>query len=201
VAALFADNAGVQVNVTPSDDANDYYDTLQISVTAEPETVHRVYRLLAQRYHPDNGATGDAERFRALTAAYQTLSDPERRAAYDVLHSGKLGHRVQLANAVRESQNDFDMERFARAGVLQVLYTKRRLEPETPEVSPLELEQMLGLPREHLQFTTWFLAQKKLVARSDNSSLVITVDGIEYLEQHQQDVQLRRRLTSGSSAA
>ena len=37
----------------------DYYELLQISPNAEPETIHRVYRLLAQRFHPDNGQTGD----------------------------------------------------------------------------------------------------------------------------------------------
>ena len=62
----------------------DHYETLQINANAEPETVHRVYRLLAQRYHPDNKDTGDATRFRALTEAYEVLSDPEQRAKYDV---------------------------------------------------------------------------------------------------------------------
>jgi DnaJ-class molecular chaperone len=51
----------------------DFYETLQISANAEPETVHRVYRLLAQRYHPDNAETGNDTRFRALTDAYHAL--------------------------------------------------------------------------------------------------------------------------------
>ena len=42
----------------------DYYELLQISPNAEPETIHRVYRLLAQRYHPDNRETGNAQKFR-----------------------------------------------------------------------------------------------------------------------------------------
>ena len=48
----------------------DYYEILQISTNAEPETVHRVYRLLAQRYHPDNAETGNDATFRKLTEAY-----------------------------------------------------------------------------------------------------------------------------------
>ena len=58
----------------------DYYEILQISPTAEPETVHRVYRLLAQRCHPDNKETGDEAQFRQLSEAYYVLSDPGRRA-------------------------------------------------------------------------------------------------------------------------
>jgi DnaJ-class molecular chaperone len=53
-----------------------YYDLLQINPQAEIETIDRVYRILAARYHPDNQQTGDAERFRLLTDAYQLLKDP-----------------------------------------------------------------------------------------------------------------------------
>ena len=44
----------------------DYYEVLQISPNAEPETIQRVYRLLAQRYHPDNQDTGNANYFRII---------------------------------------------------------------------------------------------------------------------------------------
>ena len=46
-----------------SDDTPDYYDVLQLSPKADPDTIHRVYRLLAQRYHPDNHETGDQDSF------------------------------------------------------------------------------------------------------------------------------------------
>src|SRR3569832_2343201 len=61
----------------------DFYEFLQISPTAEVETIHRVYRFLAARYHPDNQETGDPERFHRLTQAYEVLSDPVQRAEYD----------------------------------------------------------------------------------------------------------------------
>ena len=61
----------------------DYYEFLQISANAEPETIHRVYRFLAARFHPDNPETGDHEKFFLLTQAYAVLSSTERRAEYD----------------------------------------------------------------------------------------------------------------------
>ena len=61
----------------------DYYEVLQVSESAEPETVNRVYRLLAQRYHPDNQESGNEARFREITEAYHILSSPEKRAQYD----------------------------------------------------------------------------------------------------------------------
>jgi DnaJ-domain-containing protein 1 len=48
-----------------NDCALDYYKVLQISPNAEPETVHRVYRLLAQRLHPDK-TIGGISRFQGI---------------------------------------------------------------------------------------------------------------------------------------
>ena len=48
-------------NVTSEFQDLDYYEIMQLSPNADTETVHRVYRLLAQRYHPDNTDTGHAE--------------------------------------------------------------------------------------------------------------------------------------------
>jgi len=59
----------------------DLYEILQVSANADPDTIHRVFRILAQRWHPDNSETGSEEAFRQLTEAHTTLSDPERRAA------------------------------------------------------------------------------------------------------------------------
>src|SRR5262249_19338629 len=75
---------------------SDFYERLQISANAEPETIHRVYRLLAPRFHPDNQETGDEGRFREITEAYQVLSDPEKRAQYDIVHERRRQQRWRL---------------------------------------------------------------------------------------------------------
>ena len=163
-------------------DQTDYYEILQISSSAEPETVHRVYRLLAQRFHPDNKDTGNEAQFRALTEAYQVLSDPERRAKYDVAHVAQQQVRWRLVSNGAQSENDFEVEQLIRLTVLEVLYTRRRTELDSVGLSPLELEKLIGRAREQLEFTIWYLTQKKYVARSDNSLLVITAEGVEFLE-------------------
>ena len=172
----------------------DYYEILQISPSAEPETVHRVYRLLAQRFHPDNQETGSDSRFRMLTEAYEVVSDPERRAQYDVVHARQVQQRWRLVDTGSRAENDFEAEQQTRLTVLEVLYTRRRMEPETPGASPVDLESLIGRPREHLDFTIWYLVQKKFVARSDNSMLTITAEGVEHLENSYQSTQQRRRL-------
>src|ERR1051325_4786927 len=120
----------------------DYYEILQISPNAEPETVHRVYRLLAQRFHPDNQESGSDARFRELTAAYEVLSDPERRARKEEAHPPQQRQaRWRLVQPGAQSETDFDSERTIRLTVLEVLYTRRRVEPDTPGLFSTELEK------------------------------------------------------------
>ena len=180
----------------PAEQTPDYYEVLQISVNAEPETVHRVYRLLAQRFHPDNHETGNEARFRELNEAYQILSDPERRAQYDVVHARQRQERWRLVATGAEAENDFELEQLFRLTVLEVLYTRRRMEPDSPGLPPLDIEKLTGRPREHLEFTIWYLIQKKYVARSDSSILMITAEGVEHLEQNYRTNLQRRRLNA-----
>jgi len=57
----------------------DYYEDLQISSNADQETIERVYRMFAKRYHPDNNGSGSVEKFEIVTKAYKVLSNPEKR--------------------------------------------------------------------------------------------------------------------------
>ncbi len=63
-----------------------YYDVLGIGPKARPAEIKRAYRKLARQYHPDlNPGDRTAEdRFKRATEAYDTLSDPQRRKAYDL---------------------------------------------------------------------------------------------------------------------
>jgi curved DNA-binding protein len=184
----------------PSDQLVDYYEVLQISANAEPETIHRVYRLLAQRLHPDNHDTGNATGFRQLTEAYQVLSDPERRAKYDVAHAQLRQQRWRLVSNGVQSEHDFATEQRLRLTVLEVLYTRRRLEPQNAGLTPLDLETLIGVGREQLEFTIWYLAQKKFVTRNDSSALVVTVEGVEFLEENYRENQQRRLAAAPASA-
>jgi curved DNA-binding protein CbpA len=179
------------------DEAVDYYEALQISPNADAEMISRVYRLLAQRYHPDNQESGNSERFRLLCEAYKILSDPEKRARYDLSHQQTRQERWRLVSTGQRAENDFEAEQALRLTVLEVLYTRRRMEPSKPGMFPSELEGLTGQPREHLDFTLWFLIQKKLLMRSDDSRTVITAEGMEHLEQHYQGNQQRRLRLQG----
>src|SRR6266850_13701 len=89
----------------------DYYEMLRVSPGAEVESIQRVHRALAARYHPDNTETGNLERFLKINEAFKVLS-----------------------------------------------------------------------AREHLMFTIWYLKAKRFVAQDDRSSLMITAEGIDFME-------------------
>lgn len=172
----------------------DYYELLQISPNAEPETVHRVYRLLAQRFHPDNQESGDHARFRALVEAYEVLSDPERRAGYDLAYQRMKQERWHAVVNTPVGVDPIELEQTVRMRVLEVLYERRRTEPGSAGVFILDIEQLTGHPREHLEFTLWYLTRKNLVSREDGSKLAITAEGVDYLEQQHHALGSRKRL-------
>ena len=95
---MSTDKAYVHQKAMLSSDAPDHYELLQISPNAEPETIHRVYRLLAQRYHPDNAQTGNLARFQEVRDAYSVLSDPAQRARYDEEHEVLRRARTRLVD-------------------------------------------------------------------------------------------------------
>ena len=173
----------------------DLYEVLQVSDTAEPETINRVYRIFAQRYHPDNQETGNEARFREITEAYHVLSNPEKRAQYDAVSQKRRKDRWRVVAEGSASENNFELEQAVRLTVLECLYTKRRVEPSTPGVYLRELERMIGRPREHLEFTLWFLNQKKLI-NTDDSRMYLTAEGAEYLEEAYRSNLQRKRLQS-----
>jgi curved DNA-binding protein CbpA len=159
----------------------DYYELLQISQHADSEMIHRVYRLLAQRYHPDNTVTGDAVIFREISNAYKILSDQEKRAAYDAHLQAYRQERWRIFDNSRAAVGKM-AEKSKRKGILELLYTARRNQPASPTLNLHELESLLGCPREDLEFSLWYLKENGLVARTDNGRFAVTAKGVDHAE-------------------
>jgi len=159
----------------------DFYDVLQISPKADMETVHRVYRIMAARFHPDNPETGDVEEFLRLKAAYAVLSDPTRRADYDALRETRRSMPMPIFE-LKDFVTGVEAESNRRLGVLSLLYNQRRMDPDHPGVSLLDLEKLMGFPREYLSFTMWYLRSKEFLVAADNSDYALTASGADYVE-------------------
>ena len=157
------------------------YEILQVNTNADPDTIHRVYRILATRYHPDNAETGDSERFQKLVAAYRILSNPETRAAIDVCHRQRDRRHWSIFESASVTTGAA-AEKRKRAALLQAFYAKRAADPDQAALSIRDLEDVLGCPREHLQFPLWYLKEGGYIVRSDNSKYQITIKGAELAE-------------------
>ena len=62
-------------------DNNKYYELLGVDKKAQLKDIKKAYHKLALKEHPDKG--GDPEKFKLITAAYEVLSDKEKRDIYD----------------------------------------------------------------------------------------------------------------------
>ena len=71
----------------------DYYDVLGVAKDASEQEIKRAYRKQAKQYHPDvNTEAGAEEKFKEIGEAYDALSDPQKKAAYDQFgHAGMDG--------------------------------------------------------------------------------------------------------------
>ena len=165
----------------PLVDAVDYYEVLQVSQNAEPETIHRVYRIMAARFHPDNPQTGDSERFLLFNEAYEVLSDPEKRALYDVAR--RVGECQPLpAFELKEFVDGIEGEQNRRLGVLCLLYNRRRCDMDHPGLSLLDPERLMSFPREYISFAVWYLRDRGFVQMGDTSDYVLTAAGADHVE-------------------
>lgn len=86
-----------------------YYERLGVLKTCEPEILRASYKALSMLYHPDR-ESGDAKRMTAINEAYETLSDPERRKAYNLMLD--LEYEPEpTGSSARDSYDEYMRER------------------------------------------------------------------------------------------
>jgi curved DNA-binding protein CbpA len=177
---------------------SDLYEALQLSPNASAETIERVYRLLAKRYHPDNQDTGDAQKFSEVHGAYEVLCDAERRAAYDVTYEQFRAETWRVFDQ-HSADDDRENDRQIFQGILSLLYAARRQNPLQGGLGSVVLEKTLGCPREHLEFPIWYLKARGWIERLDTGQFAITVEGIDKLTSREFEMPVNRLLPESTN--
>jgi curved DNA-binding protein CbpA len=158
----------------------DHYEVLGIDVESVSETIHRAYATLAQKYHPRNSATGNAEMFDAINLAYEVLSDPVRRLEFDALKGvGREAGGPKFDGG--EFFHALGRETVLRSAILCLLYDRRRRRPSAPSLSMRHIETMVEATAIELSSALWYLKQRGFAVSDDKSSLQITADGMDFL--------------------
>lgn len=177
----------------------DHYEILQLSPNATPDTIERVFRLLAKRYHPDNQLTGDPMKFSAVVEAHRVLSDPDRRARYDLTYDENHGLQLKIFDQASSSDGR-EEDRRIFDGILSLLYVARRRNPRTGGLGAIQIERMLGVPEQHLEFPMWYLKQHGWIEVLDTGQFAITVQGIDRLGSRELSLPADRLLGTSSNA-
>ena len=158
----------------------DHYAVLDIDPKSDSDAIQASYAKLAQRYQPKS-PTADPEKFEAVNLAYEVLSDAELRSGFD-----KVKGVGQDQSAPKFTGPEFfellGRESLLRIALLSVLYDRRRSKPMTPSLSMRHLEGILEATPDELTSALWYLKQRALVRSDDKSSLHITVDGMDFVE-------------------
>jgi len=163
-----------------SSQITDYYEVLQVSPRADRETIERVFRHLANRYHPDNHDSGDANKFSELVEAHTVLSDPEQRATYDVNYERVREARWKLFDQ-KSTNSEIASDTRVRLGILSLLYVARRNNVLDPGVGLMELERVLSVPDSTIQFQVWYLRENHWIERLPTGMWAISAAGVDKL--------------------
>ncbi len=165
----------------------DHYEVLGIEPRSDSETLQSAYAELARKYHPNNPDTGDQEAFDAVNAAYEVLSDPAQRFAFDNLKGiGEDATCPQFSGA--EFFESLGSDAGLRLALLCILYERRKSKPLKPGLPMRYVEAMLNANLDQLFFVLWYVKQRGWVSSDDKSNLLITVQGVDYLDSNRPSV-------------
>lgn len=158
----------------------DLYEILQVSPRADRDTIERVFRHLAKRYHPDNQDSGDADTFGRIAEAYRVLSDPEQRARYDITYEQVKAVQWRIFDQ-ETTRSEITADARTRKAILALTYATRRNDCANPGIGLVELERMLGCPESLMAFHIWYLREQGLIQRDHSGRFAITAAGVSHV--------------------
>jgi len=175
----------------------DYYDLMQISPNADVETIQHVFRHLAKKWHPDY-RNGDPEQFKLLVEAHKTLTNTERRAAYDLRYQRFWENKWNLAAEASDGRSIVD-DSEVREGLLSLYYVQRRSKMNDPGLGEMEVARLMRIPVHLIEFHIWYLKEKGWIQRLENGQFALTARGVDEVEKSRLRLNSDRLLTAHTS--
>ena len=140
------------------------------------------------------------DKFELLTRAYKTVSNPEKRAAYDANYE-EVKNNQWKAIAKASSSEGFGTDAQIRRIILSILYISRRENPSKSGVGNWQLEKLMEYPEKTLEFHIWYLKEKRWIERSETGGFEITANGVDEIEKDGLILGKDRLLTESSESS
>lgn len=156
----------------------DFYELLKIECDAPDEVVERRFREFAQQPHPGPADAEKIETFSRSMEAYETLTDLELRAAYDIVYEDQKHEQLELL----EETSCIEDDTVQRHRLLSFFYAKRRKSMETPGIGGETLFELAKIPKNVLNFHLWYFKENGWLKREENGMLAITASGVDKIE-------------------
>lgn len=140
-------------------DTDEYYETLEVEKNASNREIKKAWRKLCKTHHPDRG--GDPEVFKKIEAAYEVLSDPEKRELYD------QGGKEAVQNGGMTT-NIFDM--FGGPGRRSRNTGPKKPAPVKKTIS-IELEEVFSAPEKSIEITIMTADERNVCSRCNGRGM------------------------------
>lgn len=163
----------------------DFYELLEIEFDATDDVIEQRFRQFATQAHPDTADADAVEMFSRSMEAYETLTDPELRAAYNVVYNSQKEPELERPEPeleLLEDANCIEDDSAQRHRLLSFFYAKRRKTMEDPGIGGETLGELSGIPSNVLKFHMWYFKENDWIKREENGQFAITASGVDKIE-------------------
>jgi curved DNA-binding protein len=176
----------------------DFYGLLQVDPNCEDKVIDVAYHHFAKLYHPDHAETADVAKFSAVTEAYKTLKNPEKRAEFNrlyELHKGDQAPNGTIGGIEVNGKTALD-DAEIHEKILHILYKKRRENAKDAGVVGWLLQETLECSEEHFDFHFWYLKSKGYLELTEQGTLAITIEGVDHVISRSRSEEVEKLLLS-----
>lgn len=156
----------------------DFYELLEIDFDATDEVIEQRFRQFANEPHPDSANSEQVEKFAVTMEAFETLSDPELRTAYNEVFENEKQGQLDLF----DESDCIETDCAQRHRLLSLFYAKRRQSMESPGIGNSTLQELAKIPSHVLDFHIWYMTEKNWIKREESGMLAITAFGVDKIE-------------------
>lgn len=163
----------------------DHYKILGVEPKATPDIIQLAFNALADIYNVETGTDPDSQKFDEINLAQEVLLEPTARKMFDAVRGGDDERDISFTGMdfFNGMQDEFDR----RMTLLCVLYDVRCQNPRVPLITMRQLEKIVDMTEVQIELALWYVKTLGFVSVDDKSKMLITAQGMDYLQANAPD--------------